>query len=143
MWITLLTAFWLLAGSIMDIKRRRISIWLLVAGIAFSMSVSIWQCVAGERGYGDIVSGAFPGTGLFVIALATGKAGYGDGIALLCLGMLLGGGKSLLLLGLSLIFISVVSLVLLVVHKAGRNTPIPYLPFLTGAWLVVTMMIKN
>ena len=127
----------------MDIKRRRISIGLLVAGIVFSMSVSIWQCVAGERGCGDIVSGAFPGTGLFVIALATGKAGYGDGIVLLCLGMLLGGGKSLLLLGLSLILISVFSLALLIIRKAGRNTPIPYLPFLTGAWLVATVLVKN
>ena len=78
-----------------------------------------------------------PGGLLLVTAYVTKKAGYGDGIVLLLLGMALGGDKSLLIFGLSLLLISVWSLILLVFHKAGRNTKIPYLPFLTAAFFVL------
>lgn len=77
-----------------------------------------------------------PGILLLVFAIATQKAGYGDGIVLLLLGMVAGGGKAWLLLGVSLFFVSAASVVLLVLRKAGRNMTIPYLPFLTVSGLL-------
>lgn len=141
MWLTLLTTIWLLTGSVMDIRKRRVSVWLLLAGGVFAVTVSFLQCIGGEREYVDILKGTFPGLAFLVIAFITQKAGYGDGIVLLCLGILSGGGKSLLLFGLSLFLISIFSLVLLILRKAGRNTRIPYLPFLTAAWLITAMLI--
>nr|WP_296488929.1 prepilin peptidase [uncultured Acetatifactor sp.] len=128
---------WLLTGSVMDIRNRRVPIWLLLTGGILSLTVIFFQCVISGREVVDILKGMLPGTGLLLVAFVTKNAGYGDGIALLCLGIVLGGGKSLLLLGLSLFLISIFSLTMLVTRKAGRNTGIPYFPFLTGAWLIV------
>ena len=64
-------------------------------------------------------------------------AGYGDGVALLILGMISGAGKSLMIFGFSLFLAAVFSVVMLVLGKAGRNTAIPFLPFLAAAWLAV------
>ena len=133
MWLTILTAVWLLAVSIMDIHSRRVPVWLLLLG-------GLPVLLAGGYGEGggvNMVLGALPGISLLATAFATKKAGYGDGIVLMCLGMMLGSGKSMLLFGASLFMISVCSMVLLALKKAGRNTGIPYLPFLSAAWLVL------
>lgn len=137
MWMILPITVWLLTGSVMDIRNRRVPIWLLLTGGIPSLTVIFFQCVISGREVVDILKGMLPGTGLLLVAFVTKNAGYGDGIALLCLGIVLGGGKSLLLLGLSLFLISIFSLTMLVTRKAGRNTGIPYFPFLTGAWLIV------
>lgn len=78
-----------------------------------------------------------PGALLLLLAFVTKKAGYGDGIVLCCLGMVLGGEKSLMLLGISLFLTSLFALVLLVMHRVRRNSCLPFVPFLAAAWLVV------
>ena len=140
MWETLWMTIWLFTGSIMDVKSRRVPLWLLVTGGIFSLGVSVFQCMEGGREYVDMIRGMLPGIGLLIVAFITKQAGYGDGIVLICLGLLLGGGKSLLLTGLSLFFGSVFSMILLVFRKVGRNPKIPYLPFLAGAWMIVILM---
>lgn len=134
MWITIFTAAWLSAVSIMDIRSRRVPVWLLLVGGIPTLLAGVYK---GGEGY-YMLLGALPGILLLGTAFATKKAGYGDGIVLLFLGMGLGGGKSLLLFGVSLFLISVCSLVLLALKKAGRNTGIPFLPFLSAAWLMVS-----
>ncbi|WP_276951104.1 prepilin peptidase [Acetatifactor muris] len=142
MWVILPITAWLLTGSVMDIRKRRVPIWLLLAGGIFSAATVILQCMAGGKEFADVLQGMLPGTGLLIVAFVTKKAGYGDGIALLCLGTVLGGGRSILLFGLSLFLISIFSLTVLVTRKAGRNTGIPYFPFLTGAWLIVAASVS-
>ena len=75
-----------------------------------------------------------------MIALVTKKAGYGDGIVMLFLGILSGGGVSLMLAVASLFFTAVFSLIMLGLRKVRKDTRIPFLPFLAAAWLVVTMV---
>lgn len=125
---------WLLAASIMDIRSRRISIWMLAAGGVLSILAVICQ----YSGYWAVLKGMLPGILLLLTAFATRKAGFGDGIALLFLGAAAGGEKAFMLFGLSLFLISLVSLLLLALKKVRRNTQIPFLPFLTAAWFVVT-----
>lgn len=125
--------FWLLAASIMDIRSRRISIRMLAAGGVLSVLTVICQC----SGYWAVLKGMLPGILLLLTAFATRKAGYGDGVALLCLGAAAGGEKAFLLFGLSLFLLSFVSLLLLALRKVRRNTQIPFLPFLTAAWLLL------
>lgn len=132
-WNVICVTGWLLVSSIMDIRTRRVPIWMLGLGGALTVAAVLLR----QNRYGDILSGMMPGVFLLLIAFATGKAGYGDGIALSCLGAVLGGEKSLLLFGISLFGVSVCSLVLLALRKVGRDTGIPFLPFLTVAWILV------
>ena len=133
MWIWVCMTGWLLVSSVMDIRTRRLPVWLLVLGSGLSAAAVLYQ----KSGYFDILRGVMPGLSLLAIAFATKKAGYGDGIVLSCLGMVLGGEKVLLLFGLSSFLLALCSLVLLVFRKVGRNTGMPFLPFLTAAWIVV------
>lgn len=133
MWITFCVTGWLLVSSAMDIRTRRLPVWMLVLG-GIMAAAAIWNR---QIRYFDILGGMAPGMFLLLTAFATKKAGYGDGIALSCLGAALGGERGLLLFGLSLFLMSVCSLILLGLRKVGRNTGIPYLPFLTAAWILV------
>lgn len=133
MWIWICMTGWLLVSSVMDIRTRRLPVWLLIVGSVLSAAAILYQ----KSGYLEMVWGVMPGLLLLAIAFTTRKAGYGDGIVLSCLGMMLGGEKSLLLFGLSSFLLALCSLVLLVFRKVGRNTGMPFLPFLTAAWIVV------
>ena len=133
MWIRVCMTGWLLGSSVMDIRARRIPVWMLVLGSGLSAAAVLYQ----KSGYFDLLRGVMPGLLLLAIAFATKKAGYGDGIVLSCLGMVLGGEKGLLLFGLSSFLLALCSLVLLVFRKVGRSTEIPFLPFLTAAWIVI------
>ena len=133
MWLTFLTGAWLLSISIMDVRSRRVPVWLLLLGGIPCLAAEICR----EGGGFSIVLGSLPGLLLLATAFATKKAGYGDGIVLLILGVALGYRKSLLLFGVSLFLVSICSLVLLVIRKAGRDTRIPFLPFLSVAWLIL------
>ena len=118
MWLTFVTGIWLFGISVMDIRSRRVPVWLLVLG-------GIPGVVAGIcRNGGDfsMILGALPGLLLLATAFATKKAGYGDGIVLSLLGIAVGSRKSLLLFGISLFLTSICSLVLLVLRKAVRDT---------------------
>lgn len=127
---------WLLGISVMDFRSRRVSVWLLAIGGGLTAAVLI--CQYGNEGielYG-LLKGMLPGLVLLVVSVTTKKAGYGDGIVVLFLGMISGGAKSLVLFGVSLFLISIWSVILLILKKVGRNTQIPYLPFLAVAWLL-------
>lgn len=133
MWLTFFTGVWLFSISVMDVRSRRVPVWLLVSGGIPGVVAGV--CREGE-GF-SMLLGALPGLLLLITAFATKKAGYGDGIALSLLGIAVGSRKSLLLFGVSLFLISICSLVLLVFRKAGRDTGIPFLPFLSAAWLML------
>lgn len=126
---------WLLVMSILDIRKRTVPVWLLVLG-GILAAISVCQ----QNAFLAMGMGMLPGIGLLLIAFLTKKAGYGDGIVLVILGMVSGGGESLLIFSISLFLSAIFSMVLLVLRKAGRNTRIPFLPFLTIGWLLVAVL---
>ncbi len=134
MWFTVLTMIWLLSISVSDIRKRSVPVWMLAPGgvLAGIMFVS-------QQGAAGDVPGILPGVILLVTAFITKKAGYGDGIVMLFLGIMSGGGESLLIFAAGLCFAAIFSLILLGLRKAGRNTRIPFLPFLAAAWLIVAV----
>lgn len=134
MWLTVLTMLWLLGISITDIMRRRVPAWMLVPGCVLAGITMVIQPGAARD-----VLGILPGVILLATAFATKKAGYGDGIVMLFLGIVEGSGESLLIFAAGLVFAAVFSLILLGLRKAGRNTRIPFLPFLAAAWLIVAV----
>lgn len=128
---------WLCIVSVLDIRSRRVPVWMLVIGGSAALLGFSFQCVNGGWEYTDALKAFLPGFLLLALAFVTKKAGYGDGIALLCVGALLEGGRSLLLFGISLFLISIWSIGLLIFRKASKEEGIPYLPFLTAAWFAV------
>jgi len=131
---------WLWTISILDIRSRRVPIGLLFWGAGLAMGNFVYQYHSGGMECLDVLKGSLPGMLLLVIALITKKTGYGDGIALLCSGAVLGGAEGLMMFGISLFLISFFSILLLILRKVGRNTKIPYLPFLAIAWTLVRQL---
>ena len=84
--------------------------------------------------------GMLPGIVLLLVAVATKKAGWADGVVLLLLGLLWGARECTVSFALSLFAISIVSLILLALRKVDRNARLPYLPFLCGGYLLQAVM---
>lgn len=138
---TILTAGWLLMASVLDIRSRRLPVWFLALGAAAALLAAVCRCLLIPAEWLEVIKGCIPGAVLLLTAVTTKKAGTADGIALICLGMCLDGGSCLLIFMLSLLLISVFSGILLALHRAGRNTTLPYLPFLFAAWLLAQALI--
>lgn len=136
---TIVTAVWLLTASVFDIRKRRVPIWLLLLGGFAALPAVIWRCGSRPEEYWEVLKGCIPGIVLLAMAAATGKAGMADGAALLYMGMILEKG-CLLIFVTSLLLISLYSGFLLVLRRAGRNTELPYLPFLSAAWLLERLL---
>lgn len=132
-----LIAIWLFAISILDVRSRRVPVWLLAFG-GVIVALTARQCGNVKECF-DLLKGMGPGVLLLAAAFVTRKVGYGDGIVLLLLGMM-SEGKGAMLFGTSLFLISVFSILLLALRKAKRDTRIPYLPFLAVAWLITVHM---
>ncbi len=131
---------WLISISVMDIRSRRVPIWTLLLGGGAVLAVLAEQFVCGAMEYFDIFTGILPGVVLLLIALSTKKAGYGDGTVLLLVGMASGGSKGLWIFCVSLFLISIYSVILLLCRRVRRDSEIPYLPFLTMAWVLISGM---
>ena len=138
---TILTGCWLLAASTLDIRSQRIPVWMLVLGGVLAGLTAVCRCGAMLAECVDMIKGCIPGVILLIMAAATGKAGMADGIVLIFLGICMGGKICLAVFMLSLLLISLFSGVLLVLRRAGRNTRLPYLPFLLAAWLLGQALI--
>lgn len=136
---TVMTAAWLLTASVFDIRKHRVPIWLLLLGGFAVLPAMIWRCGSRPEEYGEVLKGCIPGLVLLAMAGATRKAGMADGIALLYMGVFLEKG-CLLIFVISLLLISFYSGFLLVLRRAGRNTELPYLPFLSAAWLLERLL---
>ena len=136
MWKLIFIALWLGVLAGIDLRYKKIPVWLLAASGIIVTFVSLYE--ARKDGIQDLqlLWGVIPGVGLMLIALITKKAGWADGVVLMLLGILVGFGACALSFALSMLMISVVSLVLLVLKRVGKNTYLPYLPFLWIGYLV-------
>lgn len=138
---TILTEGWLLAASILDIRSRRVPVWMLILGGIFAVLTAVCNCEFTLAECVEMIKGCIPGVILLLMAAATGKAGTADGIVLIFLGICMGSKICLAVFMLSLMLISLFSGVLLALRRVGRNTRLPYLPFLSAAWLLGQALI--
>lgn len=136
-WFLLL---YLVVLAVYDWKEQKIPLVLAGGGLAAALAVNVYRVVY----YADnwrwqilsILLGMLPGIYMLTVAYLTGKAGYGDGITLMNIGMLTNYKTSILLWGFSMVFLSFFSVVLLCLRRANKDTRIPYLPFLTAVYAV-------
>ena len=108
-WIVYLTCL-----SVIDIRTRKIPIWLLGAGVGIAF-----------LGISKITREAF---------------GYGDGIVILILGICLGLWDLLIVLMVSFLGASLIAILLLVWSKGAKKQSMPFIPFLCIGYVAVILM---
>lgn len=133
--------------SIFDVREKKVPVIFVAAGIVAVFIVRFYEGVVNDinntnevRLLAEMVLGMVPGIFLLVVAKLTGKAGYGDGAVLLILGILDGYLMCATLLCISLFLMSMFSISLMLLHKVCRNTKLPYLPFLTAAYVCCQLL---
>lgn len=145
MWITVCFMIWLGVLGVIDLRSRKVPVWLMMAGLLAAVCLVVyryltktggWEILEGLEGWKKLAYGLVPGGILLAVSLTTGKTGRADGIVLLAVGMFLEPGAGFAVFSLSLFILALFSVALLLLGKAGRNTKIPYLPFLWMACMV-------
>lgn len=129
-------AAWLLPMSVMDVKSRRVPVWMLWIGAAAAAGMFLYEMITEEAVGWQICRGLLPGLVMLTVAAATGKAGVADGVIMLLMGILAGSEVCVEASLGGLFLLALVSGVLLALRKAKRDTRIPFVPFLTAGWLL-------
>ena len=119
-------------NSRVDLRSRHIP---LKENLLFCLVGLLWT-VAADRAVAAAVVGMAVGAGLFGLSLLTREAiGSGDALLLLVTGSFLGGCWNALLLLAAWTVAGIWSGLLLVFHKAGKQSRIPFAPFLLLAYM--------
>ncbi len=131
----ILCTIYLLACGVQDMRRRKISVRLCLWAGCAALIPEAAALLTGRGNLPAFLGGLLPGALLLLLAFAAeGAAGSGDGICYLVLGALLGAGMTWTLLMSALVLASVCGAVLMIFHKAGRKTRMPFLTFTAAAW---------
>ena len=136
MWKFVILSFWLGILAMFDLRWKRVPIWLLAVGGIIMTAMSFYQYKCEIKGIAELIWGWIPGALLLLMAVVTKKAGIADGIVLLLLSMSLDYRECIVSFVFSFLFMSFVSLLLLVLGKVKGNSKLPYIPFLLAGYMV-------
>lgn len=124
--------------GILDWKKREMPV-LLLGIMSFTVVICLF-CCGWEPVFSKIVGGLM-GIMFFLISKLTNEAiGYGDSWLILLLGVYLGSYKALQVLFVAAVISGVCSLFCLWIHGWNRNLKIPFVPFMTLAYLGVMFL---
>ncbi len=126
-----LTAY-LSALSVWDVREKELPVKILVMGMISSLIYGMWK-------HWDIelFLGCIPGVLLIFMGFLTReKVGYGDGIVVLILGMVLEWPESVLIYVMAQFGVLLFAVILLWYRKAPWEAKIPFVPFLTAALII-------
>ncbi len=130
MWIELLLFLFLAVCAVFDGLYRQIPLAVVWLGMLTAVCLQLY----GGMGEAEVLAAAIsliPGLGFFLLSFLSGeKVGYGDGWALLMIGLFLGAYRCFLTLLVGLLVESAVAVVLLMLRKIKRDREIPFVPFL-------------
>ena len=115
---------YLISLSYSDMKRRKLSVGVIVLGF---LSALVFQAITGIESWRAVAGGILTGF-LF-------KIGYGDSLLIIVLGTFLGMWKLLILLLGAFGLAAAVSILLMIKRKFTRKSMIPFVPFLTVAYM--------
>ncbi|MDF2542587.1 MAG: putative rane protein [Herbinix sp.] len=125
----------LLLCSIQDMKKKKVSLWVVGLGILCILFLSL---IYGTISHADRIGGFAVGVSIVLLSKATGgKIGMGDGLLLCATGIGLGLWGNLELFAVALFIAAVVSIVLLIVGIVNRKTSIPFIPFLFMGYIAM------
>ncbi len=129
----ILFAFYLIVLSVMDIRKRKLSLKFLMSGLLLSVTA----CLTGsENTWIEILGGAAVGGVFIIISRITEESfGYGDSILILIMGCFLGFWNLIYVLMAAFSLAAVMSVFLLISRKFSRKSAFPFVPFLTAAYI--------
>ena len=140
MWKIIQVVFFIYLGilAVLDIRSRKLPVWLLGAG---GIGVMIYRCVRREIPWELCVFGAAVGGVFLIISKATRECfGYGDSLLILIIGVGVGFWNLVSLLMISFFLSAVVSVGALVLGKFQRKTTIPFVPFLGIGYFLIRIL---
>ena len=132
--------FWLGILAIVDLRWKKIPIWLLAIGGAIMTMMSVLSYDRNAKSAAELLWGSAPGILLLLMAATTKKAGIADGIVVLLLNLPLDYRECILSFVLSLLSMSIVSLLLLALNKVRGDSKLPYLPFLWMGYIAQALI---
>lgn len=108
-----------------DIRKRELSLYKI---LLFAFLSLLYQVLSGQFFWREAAGGLIPGGILIVLAFLTGESiGYGDGAAVMALGLWTGGWFTLTVVLIGIMSVGVYGAFRLL---KGNRKPIPFLPFL-------------
>ncbi len=126
---------YLMILAVFDWREKKVPLMLPVFGLAAAFMNLFYDLYHDPAEWKWLLAaallGIIPGILMLAVAGLTGKAGCGDGMVLLIIGLLTDYKSCILLLCFSMLLMSVFCIGMLLLKKAKRNTRLPYLPFLT------------
>lgn len=129
----IISVIYLLVLSVMDIRKRKLCLWFLLAGIPASVVCQIWT---GSTPAVIIAAGGAVGIVFLAVSKVTEEAfGYGDSILIIALGILLGFWDVLALLTAAFCLAAVFAAVMMARKNFTRKSAFPFVPFLTAAYI--------
>lgn len=131
----LFEGIWLSIMGILDARYKRIPLWLIGIGVPAAAVIAARELLGGEPEATELVVLLIPGI-ILLLAGVTKKAGYGDGMVLLLLGVMNMGEGIMRIFLLSLSLMSSLAVIMLILRKVKKETRLPYLPFLALAWFI-------
>ena len=118
--------------TIFDIRKKEIPLVLAGAGMMAAVGLTVWRIGNGTIFAAQILLSLLPGLFFLFTGWCTKeKVGYGDGILLLITGVMVGFKQCFTGLCISLVLSAFFGVLLLFLHKAQKNSRIPFVPFLT------------
>lgn len=125
----------LIPCMITDWRKRKIPLlWNILCGIG----MLFYQFVFAGQSIGSLLSSVLVGAILLAAAKICDQCiGYGDGIVFLVIGMWLGFWDTLVLLFGSLVLSSMKALFLILIKKKEKTYKIPFIPFVTAAYIIL------
>lgn len=147
--MNLITGTSLALLSVFDIRNRKLPVSILsfwIIPVLIRPVLAILRCGPLSEQHRILVTallGALPGIALTALSYVSDKVGKGDGVVLIILGLSENCSFVIAVTCIACITLSVFSGILCALRRAGRNTPMPFVPFLTGAYLVVKIMSRR
>ncbi len=118
--------------TIFDIRKKEIPLILAGVGVMAAAGLTIWRIENGTIFAAQILLSLLPGLFFLLTGWCTKeKVGYGDGILLSITGLMVGFSQCFTGLCISLFLSAFYGVLLLFLHKAQKNSRIPFVPFLT------------
>jgi len=122
-------------ASVIDIKKKEISIALIITAFGIGALSVVSKIYNGEWDAYYILMGILPGLVLIGVSiLAKDTLGMGDGLMAVFMGAVFGVYVTIVGLFVAFFLASIVSLVLIVIKKLNKKSSIPFMPFLTSGF---------
>ena len=126
------------AGSWIDIKDQKLPVWFLRVFMILAIGCNVFLRY---QNFGEVLAGSILGGGFLVVGWLSKEAiGYGDGIALMTLGIFEGGTKMVSVVFWAFLTCGFYGGWKTIGLKKTKDCRIPFFPFLLLAYLGVKLL---